>query len=83
MKMLRIALLTHSTNPRGGVAHALALGEALHDLGHHATVFAPDFSGSGFGRIVRCRTQSFPATVPSGDLHQFVERRTTEYIDFF
>jgi hypothetical protein len=45
---LRIAILTHSTNPRGGVVHALALGEALCDLGHEAVVHAPDPTGRGF-----------------------------------
>ena len=31
---LRIAILAHSTNPRGGVVHALELGDALSRLGH-------------------------------------------------
>ena len=39
---LRIAILAHSTNPRGGVVHALELGDALCRLGHEATVHAPD-----------------------------------------
>ena len=44
---LRIAILAHSTNPRGGVVHALELGDALCRLGHEATVHAPDASGAG------------------------------------
>jgi glycosyltransferase-like protein len=35
---VRIALLTYSTKPRGGVVHTLALAEALVDLGHDVTV---------------------------------------------
>ncbi len=43
---LRVALLTHSTNPRGGVVHALALADALTDLGFEVVVHAPDFRWS-------------------------------------
>lgn len=81
MNPLRIALCTHSTNPRGGVAHALSMGEALHDLGHQATVFAPDFSGDGFRRPVRCRTHTFPGRKSDGDLFQFVQRCIADYVD--
>jgi len=35
---VRIALLTYSTRPRGGVVHTLALAEALVELGHDVTV---------------------------------------------
>lgn len=37
---LRIALLMHSLNPRGGVVHTLELADALVRLGHHVTVIA-------------------------------------------
>lgn len=37
--MTRIALLTYSTKPRGGVVHTLALGEALARAGHDVTVW--------------------------------------------
>ena len=33
MNPLKIALLTYSTQPRGGVVHAMELAEALHALG--------------------------------------------------
>lgn len=36
---LRIALLTYSTRPRGGVVHTLALAEALADAGQDVTVW--------------------------------------------
>lgn len=37
---LRIALLMHSLNPRGGVVHTLELADALVQLGHDVTVIA-------------------------------------------
>lgn len=39
MTALRIALLTYSTKPRGGVVHTLALAEALAALGHSVEVW--------------------------------------------
>jgi glycosyltransferase-like protein len=36
----RVALLTHSTTPRGGHIHTLGLGEALHRAGEPVHVFA-------------------------------------------
>ncbi|GAA4795273.1 MSMEG_0565 family glycosyltransferase [Actinomycetospora chlora] len=37
---MRIALLTYSTKPRGGVVHTLALAEAFARAGHQVTVWA-------------------------------------------
>ncbi|MCU1657539.1 MAG: hypothetical protein JWO57_2195 [Pseudonocardiales bacterium] len=37
---MRVALLTYSTRPRGGVVHTLALAEALAALGHHVDVWS-------------------------------------------
>ncbi len=51
---LRIAMLTHSTNPRGGVVHAMQLSEALADLGHEVVLHAPDAKGTGFFRTPAC-----------------------------
>ncbi|WP_174909610.1 MSMEG_0565 family glycosyltransferase [Burkholderia diffusa] len=52
---LRIALLTHSVNPRGGVVHALELARALHETGSNVTVFAPAAPGEAMFREVPCR----------------------------
>jgi glycosyltransferase-like protein len=50
---VRIALLTYSTKPRGGVVHTLALGEALARAGHAVTVWALARGGdTGFFRRV-------------------------------
>lgn len=77
---LSIGILTHSTNPRGGVVHGMALAEALCNAGHHATLIAPDETGSGFFRRPRCATWCIPAAfVP--DLPALVERRIGEIRD--
>lgn len=44
---LRIALLTHSVRPRGGVVHTLELAEALLARGHDVTVVASAEPGEG------------------------------------
>ncbi len=50
MSRLRVAMLTHSTLPRGGVVHAMNLGEALTALGAETVLHAPDAEGAGFFR---------------------------------
>lgn len=81
---LSIALLTHSTNPRGGVVHALELAEALTALGHHAVVHAPDPTGGGFFRTTRCGAVLVPATpLGAGGLADLVEARIADYLAFF
>ncbi|MGI3784966.1 MAG: MSMEG_0565 family glycosyltransferase [Janthinobacterium lividum] len=50
---MRVALLTYSTKPRGGVVHTLALAEALVGLGVEVSVWTLGRSGdSGFFRPV-------------------------------
>ena len=51
--MLRVALLTYSTKPRGGVVHTLALAESLVALGHDVDVWCLARGGdAGFFRAV-------------------------------
>ena len=57
---LRIALLTHSVNPRGGVVHTLELANALHAAGHAVTVFAPAAPGQRLFRDPACRVSLVP-----------------------
>ncbi len=52
---LRIALLTHSVNPRGGVVHTLELANALTAQGHDVTVFVPAAAGETLFREPSCR----------------------------
>ncbi|MGG6430401.1 MSMEG_0565 family glycosyltransferase [Acetobacter ghanensis] len=75
-----IGILTHSTNPRGGVVHGMALAEALCDAGYDATLIAPDETGAGFFRTPRCAIRCIPA-VAERDLPTLVERRIGEIAD--
>jgi glycosyltransferase-like protein len=83
IRHLRIAILAHSTNPRGGVVHALELGDALARLGHHAVVHAPDVSGEGFFRDTICGTVRVPASPAGPDMRQMVEIRVADYLRHF
>jgi glycosyltransferase-like protein len=80
---LRIAILAHSTNPRGGVVHALELGDALCRLGHEATVHAPDARGAGFFRPARCATVSVAASPIGRDVTAMVGTRVVDYLRHF
>lgn len=79
--MTRIAILVHSTNPRGGVVHGMQLAEALCDAGHEATLIAPDVRGDGFFRDVRCATLMIPARRETG-VAAMVGRRIGEISAF-
>ena len=83
MTALRIAVLTHSTNPRGGVAHCLALAEALCALGHEAVVHAPDPSGRGFFRPAACPMVSVAAKPVAGTTVDLVRARIDDYLRHF
>jgi glycosyltransferase-like protein len=56
MRPLRIAMLTYSLRPRGGVVHALEISEALARRGHDVELIALGPPGEGFFR---------PPAVPS------------------
>ena len=79
-RALSIAILAHSTNPRGGVVHALELGDALCRLGHAVTVHAPDASGAGFFRATVCRTMGVSASRVGRDVTMMVETRIADYV---
>jgi glycosyltransferase-like protein len=66
-RALRIALLMHSLNPRGGVVHTLELADALVERGHEVTVFAAAAPGQGLFRPTRARLSVAPlGSLPSG-----------------
>ncbi|MBW9053619.1 MSMEG_0565 family glycosyltransferase [Rhizobium mesosinicum] len=77
---LRIAMLAHSTNPRGGVVHAMQLSEALAALGHQVVLHAPDAKGTGFFREPVCGAVLVPVAQVSPPSPQRGEdvRRTDE-----
>ncbi len=82
-RRLRIAILAHSTNPRGGVVHALELGDALCRLGHDATVHAPDASSRGFFRNALARTVCVAASPVGRSVASMVETRIVDYLRHF
>ena len=82
-KPLRVGLFTHSTNPRGGVVHALELGEALAARGHEVFVHAPAELGRGFFRpAVRAHQALIPATRVDGDLAALVRQRIKDCLAY-
>ena len=71
---MRIALLSYSTKPRGGVVHTLALAEALAALGEDVTVWTLGRGGdAGFFRPVDPRVRL--AIVPFPDADESVGER--------
>jgi glycosyltransferase-like protein len=80
---LKIALLTHSTNPRGGVVHAIELGDALQAAGHTVTLHAPDPGGRGLFRHTACAFSAVPAVAAGPDLESLVRQRIAEYVAWF
>jgi glycosyltransferase-like protein len=73
---LDIALFTYSTQPRGGVAHALALGEALQRAGHNACVYAIDRPGARFSREPACSWKVVEIEPREEDVYDLVRRRS-------
>ena len=73
----RIALLTYSTKPRGGVAHTLALGEALYAEGVDVRVVTLGDPVEGFYRPVDVPTVILPAP----QKHDTLEERVFASID--
>ena len=77
-RLPRIAILAHSTNPRGGVVHALELADSLTRLGYEAVVHAPDASGKGFFRAPlspAVTVMASPATKNVAEMVQSAHRR--------
>ncbi len=80
---LRIAMLAHSTNPRGGVVHALELADSLTRLGHAAPLHAPDATGQGFFRAPLLPAVTIMASAASTDVSAMVETRIADYVRHF
>ena len=85
-KQPRIGIFAHSTNPRGGVVHALQLAEALAARGVDATLLAPAPAGSRFFRAPSCRSVLIPAapaqTLGAIGVEALVETRRCEIAGF-
>ena len=78
---LRIALLTYSTKPRGGVVHTLELAEQMHKMGHQVHIFALGKDDQGF-----FRSTSFPFTLipcKMGEENESLDTRIERFIDTY
>lgn len=83
---LRICLLTHSTLPRGGVVHAIELGDALADAGHSIALCAPDAEARRLFRMPRntaCRFVPVSCHAAQATLSEFVEQRIEDWLSYF
>ena len=72
--MMKIALFTYSTKPRGGVIHTIELAEALQAEGHQVCIFALDKDNLGFHRPLKCPSKLIP-TKPAGDRQLLLQRQ--------
>lgn len=68
----RVAILTYSTRPRGGVVHSLNLAEALRALGEPVHVFALGDPETGFFRHTSVPHTIVPAPPPAATLEERV-----------
>ncbi|MBI2486254.1 MAG: MSMEG_0565 family glycosyltransferase [Deltaproteobacteria bacterium] len=81
MKSLKIALLTYSTKPRGGVVHTLSLAEELARLGHQVHIYALS-TGEGFFRPVSIPHTLIPCSTIAGEsMDEKVKRYISTYSD--
>lgn len=80
---LRIAMLAHSTNPRGGVVHAIQLSGALVELGHEVVLHAPGAKGEGFFRAPKCEARALSVGPAPADTFAMVEQRVRDYVAHF
>jgi glycosyltransferase-like protein len=83
IRPLRIAILAHSTNPRGGVVHAIELADNLMRLGHEAVVHAPDPNGKGLFRAPLSPAVMVMATPAGKDVADMVRVRIADYVRHF
>ena len=79
----RIAILAHSTNPRGGVVHGLELADSLTRLGYEAVVHAPDASGKGFFRAPLSPAVAVMASKAGKNIAEMVQTRISDYVRHF
>jgi glycosyltransferase-like protein len=70
--VVRVALLTYSTKPRGGVVHTLELGEAMYRAGMDVCVVTLGDPAQGLYRPTRVPTLVIPAPAPRDTLEERV-----------
>ncbi len=72
VRLPRVALVTYSTKPRGGVVHTVSLAEAMVEQGMPVRVCGLGDPAHGFYRPVRAPVTLFPAPVPADTLEERV-----------
>lgn len=72
--MIKIALFTYSTKPRGGVIHTIELAEALQAEGHQVCIYALDKDNIGFHRPLNCPSKLIP-TKPAAARQLLLQRK--------
>ena len=77
-KILKIALFTYSTKPRGGVIHTLELAEALQEKGHQVCIYALDKDNIGFHRPLNCPYKLVP-TKPAIERQLLLQRKQSYF----
>ncbi|MEK9810677.1 MAG: MSMEG_0565 family glycosyltransferase [Candidatus Nanopelagicales bacterium] len=77
----RVALLTYSTKPRGGVVHTLALAESLADRGHDVHVFGLGPADGTFYRSLRVPFTLYPAVESAESLDDKVFRSVDSFAE--
>ena len=82
-RLPRIAILAHSTNPRGGVVHGLELADSLTRLGYEAVIHAPDASGKGFFRAPLSPAVAVMASPAGKNVAEMVQARIADYLRHF
>jgi glycosyltransferase-like protein len=78
---LRIAMLTYSVKPRGGVVHALSVAEALADRGHELELFAIGPPGEGFFRPPPVPAHVVPHVAPDVDFDARIAALIADYTE--
>jgi len=82
-QLSRIAILAHSTNPRGGVVHGLELADSFTRLGYEAVIHAPDAGGKGFFRAPLSPAVAVMASPAGKNVADMVQTRISDYLRHF
>jgi glycosyltransferase-like protein len=78
---LRVAMLTYSVKPRGGVVHAIAVAEALAARGHAVDLFAVGPPGAAFFRAPSVPAHVVPNTSEEPDFDARIAATIAAYRD--
>jgi glycosyltransferase-like protein len=79
---LRIALLTHSVNARGGVVHTLELANTLKNMGYEVTIMATAMPQQKLFRPTACALELITVPGKPGSTRDMVSGRIDAYVDY-